>query len=133
MPFIRRKRGQVLIVHNHRTSSGKVRQEVLGSFASAVELDSTLNGPNWAAWCNDLLWRHPQFSWAWDDIEKELRLALGEWLSSPSGQSVRSEQHITRLCAELSSSLSALSPALPANVCPGGWSTSCVASRPAGT
>jgi len=115
MPFIRRKRGQVLIVHNHRTADGRVRQEVLGSFASAVELEATLNGPTWAAWCSGLAWRHPQLAWAWDDIQKELRLALEEWSSSPSGQSVRSEQHITRLCNELSSSLSALSPALLAD------------------
>ncbi len=115
MPFIRRKRGQVLIVHNRRTTSGKVRQEALASFASPVELEATLDGPTWESWCRDLAWRHPRLSWKWAEIEEKLRAALEEWMSSPSGQSVRSEQHIQRLCKELTSSLTALSPALPAD------------------
>lgn len=113
MPFIRRKRGQVLVVHSRRAPSGKVQQQELASFTSPEDLRAVLEGEAWEPWCRALSWRHPELSWDWAKIEAKLRDALVAWEATPSGKAIRSQQRIARLCGELSSSVAALSSAVP--------------------
>lgn len=108
MPFVRRKRGQVLLVHNHR-EEGKVRQVALHAFTSPSELSATLEEGAWEAWRRTLAWRHPDLKWPWDRIRERLVDALEEWEASPAGQAVRQDARTAAIAAELREDLAARS------------------------
>lgn len=51
MSFVRRKRGQVLLVHNERVpGAARVRQRELHRFTSPSEIEQVLAPAEWAKW-----------------------------------------------------------------------------------
>ena len=67
MPFVRRKGGQVLVVHSARRE-GRVRQEVLARFASPEALSTVLHA--WGAWTDAMQWRHEGLSWDFEALRE---------------------------------------------------------------
>ncbi len=104
MAFVRRKRGQVQLVHNRR-EDGKVRQDVLFSFTSPGQLAATLEPGAWGAWRRTLAWRHPDLRWSWDRIRDRLDQALAAWRESPDGAAVRDAERTAALVADLRQAL----------------------------
>jgi tetratricopeptide (TPR) repeat protein len=116
MPFVRRKRGQVLVVHNRRSEEGKVQQLVLHTFASPDELRSTLARGAWAQWRETMAWNHPEYRWDWKRLRGRLGEQLESWEPKPSGAVKRRGRKLVRMAGELNDSLSLLSPARAADV-----------------
>ncbi len=108
MAFVRRKRGQVQLVHSRR-ESGRVRQDLLYSFASPAELAATLEPGAWSAWKRTLAWKHPDTRWRWDRIRERLGEALVAWRESPEGAAVRDAERTAALVADLRRALASRS------------------------
>lgn len=113
MPFVRRKRGQVLVVHNHR-DDGKIRQEILHRFAAPAELEAAL-GADFEQWQRLMTWRHPGLRWSWKRTREALDRALAEWSAEPASASQRRDDKLTREARGLLGDLEALTRARPAD------------------
>lgn len=116
MPFVRRKRGQVLVVHNRRVGGGS-EQVVLHAFASPAELRRVLQRVAWTTWQEDMAWRHAQYAWRWTELRGRLEAELAEWEreDQPGGALHRRAEVIRRLAVELGESLAPIAPASPAD------------------
>lgn len=112
MSFVRRKRGQVLLVHNERDAgSARVRQRALHRFASASELEAVLTPAGWARWTRALAWRENGLEFDWPAIRERLTEELAAWSAAPSGAKHRRNQKLERLVSELVVELASLSVA----------------------
>jgi tetratricopeptide (TPR) repeat protein len=110
MSFIRRKRGQVLLVHNERVlGSSRVRQRELHRFASPSELVEVLAPAGWTRWTRAIAWREHQIEFDWPAIRARLNEELAAWSAAPSGAKHRRNQKIERLASELVIELAPLS------------------------
>lgn len=110
MSFVRRKRGQVLLVHNERVAgSSRVRQRELHRFASPSELKNTLTPQGWARWTRAVAWRENELEFDWPAIRERLSEELEKWTTAPSGAKHRRNQKIERLASELANELAPLS------------------------
>ena len=116
MSFVRRKRGQVLLVHNERDrGSGRVRQRELHRFASPAELEAVLTPAGWARWTRTIAWREQELEFDWPALRERLVQELEAWSEAPSGAKPRRNQKIERLASELVVELAPLSVAKPAD------------------
>lgn len=116
MPFVRRKRGQVLLVHNERIEgSSRVRQRELHRFASPAELRAVLPHGEWAKWTRSVEWREDAIEFHWPPIRERLQVELDAWDAAPSGATHRRDGKIERLAAELVVELAPLSLAQAAD------------------
>ena len=113
MPFIRRKRGQVLLVHTQRSPEGRVVQETLFAFPAPAELQAVLQQDRWLSWRGQLARRHPDLRWNWPRIRQRLAEELARWSSQPSGGAKRRLDRIKRLAGELERALAEVSRAAP--------------------
>jgi tetratricopeptide (TPR) repeat protein len=112
MSFVRRKRGQVLLVHNERDpASARVRQRELHRFTSPAELEEVLAPAGWAQWTRALAWRENELEFDWPAIRGRLSEELKAWSEAPSGAKHRRNQKIERLASELVAELAPLSVA----------------------
>jgi len=112
MSFLRRKRGQVLLVHNERDAgSARVRQRELHRFASPSELEEVLTPAGWARWARAIAWRENELEFDWPAIRERLTEELKAWSAAPSGAKHRRNQKIERLASELVVELALLSVA----------------------
>lgn len=110
MSFVRRKRGQVLLVHNERvTGSSRVRQRVLHRFASPSELEDVLTPAGWTRWVRTLAWTETEIEFDWPAIRVRLGEELKTWHAAPNGAKHRRNQKIERLASELVVELAPLS------------------------
>jgi tetratricopeptide (TPR) repeat protein len=110
MSFVRRKRGQVLLVHNERvTGSSRVRQRELHRFASPSELEDALTPAGWTRWVRTLEWTENEIEFDWPAIRARLGEELKNWSAAPSGAKHRRNQKIERLASELVVELAPLS------------------------
>ena len=112
MPFVRKKRGQVIVAHNNRTPEGKVRQEILYAFGSPAELEEVLT-KSWSDFRKSMEWRHGQYRWRWEWLRSNLEECCKSWVEEPTGAAVRRESKIVRLAEQLTTTLSDLTPARP--------------------
>ena len=115
MPFVRRKAGQVLVVHNRRGEDSSVQQDILHRFASPAELRAVVEGGGFAEWRASMTWRYPDLRWSFDVLRARLAIELAQWDEAPSGSVVRRGKKISKLAEELSEALSHVSPARPAD------------------
>lgn len=113
MPFVRRKRGQVLVVHNHR-DDGRIRQEILHRFSAPAELEAAL-GADFEQWQRLMSWRHPELRWNWNRTREALDRALAEWSAEPGSASQRRDDKLSREARGLLGDLEALTRARPAD------------------
>ncbi len=67
--FVRRKRGQVAVVHSRRVG-GRVRQQVIATFASAAELEETLG--QFDIWQAQVAREYPDVEADWDQVRADL-------------------------------------------------------------
>lgn len=112
MSFVRRKRGQVLLVHNERdAASARVRQRELHQFTSPAELEDVLAPAGWTRWTRALAWRENELEFDWPAIRERLSEELKAWNEAPSGSKHRRNQKIERLASELVAELAPLSVA----------------------
>jgi len=112
MSFVRRKRGQVLLVHNERDAgSARVRQRELHRFASPSELEDVLTPAGWTRWTRAIAWRETEIELDWPRIRERLVEELKAWSAAPSGAKHRRNQKIERLASELVVELAPLSVA----------------------
>ena len=110
MSFIRRKRGQVLLVHNERVAgTSRVRQRELHRFDSPAELEDVLTPLGFTRWTCAVGWREEGISFDWDAIRERLKEELQAWNEMPSGAKHRRNQKIERLASELVTELAPLS------------------------
>lgn len=110
MPFVRRKRGQVLLVHNERVAgSSSVRQREIQRFTSPSELAGVLAPGEWARWTRAIAWREDGIDFEWPALRERLREELDAWSAEPSGAKHRRDLKIERLAAELVVELAPLS------------------------
>lgn len=110
MSFIRRKRGQVLLVHNQRVAgSSRVQQRELHRFVSLSELEDVLTPAGWRRWTRAMAWRENGLEFDWPAIRARLREELKEWKAAPSGAKHRRNQKLERLTSELVVELASLS------------------------
>jgi tetratricopeptide (TPR) repeat protein len=115
MPFVRRKRGQVLVVHNRRSPDGKVQQEVLHSFAAPEELTAVLAKDGWSRWKEAMAWQHPDHDWDWPRLKRRLAELRDSWGGRPTGAVARRENRVQQLATDLDSRLRRLTGAGPAD------------------
>ena len=115
MPFVRRKRGQVLVVHNRRSPDGKVQQEVLHSFAAPEELAAVLARDGWARWKQSMAWQHPDCKWDWPRLKRRLAEHRDSWGAGPIGTVARRENRVQQLATDLDTRLRRLTGAGPAD------------------
>lgn len=117
MSFVRRKRGQVLLVHNERApGSTRVRQRELHRFTSPAELEEALAPAAWKTWTQSVAWRESEVDFDWPSIRERLRAELTTWVSAPAGATHRRNQKLERLASELVVELAPLSLAKAADV-----------------
>jgi len=110
MSFVRRKRGQVLLVHNERVAdSARVRQRELHRFSSPAELADVLTKAGWTRWTRAVAWRDNELEFDWPAIRERLSEELEVWKAAPSGAKHRRDQRIERLASELVGELAPLS------------------------
>jgi tetratricopeptide (TPR) repeat protein len=110
MSFVRRKRGQVLLVHNERVpGSARARQRELHRFGSPSEIEQVLASSEWARWTRGISWRERNIEFDWPSIRERLREELRTWASEPAGATHRRDQKIERLTSELVGELAPLS------------------------
>jgi tetratricopeptide (TPR) repeat protein len=110
MSFVRRKRGQVLLVHNERvTGSSRVRQREIHRFTSPSELEDVLTQAGWTRWTRALAWRESEIEFDWPALRERLSEELKTWGAAPSGAKHRRNQKIERLASELVVELAPLS------------------------
>jgi tetratricopeptide (TPR) repeat protein len=116
MSFVRRKRGQVLLVHNERVpGSARVRQRELHRFTSPSEIEQVLAPAEWAKWTKAISWRERDLEFDWPSVRERLRAELATWTAEPAGATHRRNKKIERLASELVVELAPLSPAKPAD------------------
>lgn len=112
MSFVRRKRGQVLLVHNEREAgSARVRQRELHRFTAPSELEAVLTSAGWTRWTRAIAWRENGLEFDWPAIRERLTEELKAWSAAPSGAKHRRNQKIERLASELVVELAPLSVA----------------------
>jgi len=112
MSFVRRKRGQVLLVHNERVAgSARIRQRELHRFASPTELEVGLPPAGWSRGTRALEGRENECTFDWPAIRERLGEELKAWKAAPSGAKHRRNQKIERLASELVVELAPLSVA----------------------
>jgi len=117
MSFVRRKRGQVLLVHNERIAgSSRVRQRELHRFTSPSELEHVLTPTGWTRWTRALSWRENGIDFDWPAIRDRLSEELTTWSAAPSGAKHRRDRKIERLASELVVELAPLSLAKVSDV-----------------
>ena len=117
MSFVRRKRGQVLLVHNERVpGSPRVRQRVLHGFSSPSELEEVLSAAGWTRWAGGLAWREQAIEFDWSALRERLAGELAAWREAPSGAKHRRNLKIERLASELVVELAPLSLAKASDV-----------------
>lgn len=110
MSFVRRKRGQVLLVHNERVpGSTRVRQRELHRFSSPAELDQVLTTAEWSKWTRAMSWRERDIEFDWSSLRERLRAELVTWVAEPAGAKHRRNRKIERLASELVVELASLS------------------------
>jgi hypothetical protein len=110
MSFVRRKRGQVLLVHNERiTGTSRVRQREIHRFASPSELEDVLTSTGWTRWTRAVAWRENEIEFDWPAIRERLSEERKTWSAAPSGAKHRRNQKIERLASELVVELAPLS------------------------
>jgi len=115
--FVRRKRGQVLLVHNERIAgSSRVRQRELHRFTSPSELEHVLTPTGWTRWTRALSWRENGIDFDWPAIRARLNAELTTWSAAPSGAKHRRDRKIERLASELVVELAPLSLAKVSDV-----------------
>ena len=107
MPFIRRKRGRLLLVHSRR-EGGRVVQDELVSFDSADAVDEILKPAMWATWRHTLERRYPDLCWDWDSVRRDL---LSGAAALRSGGPSPTVQRLAGLAIDLAIALVGLSPA----------------------
>ncbi len=111
MSFVRRKRGQVLLVHSERVAgSTRVKQRELHRFTSPSELKEVLTQAGWRRWTRALAWREREVEFDWPAIRARLSEELATWSAAPSGAKHRRDQKLERLASELDAELARLSP-----------------------
>jgi len=116
MSFIRRKSGQVLLVHNEREpETGRVRQRELHRFGSVEELSAALTPAGWQQWTRTISWRERELSFDWPALRARLTAELTQWQASPAGSKHRRNGKIERLASELVADLATLSLAQAAD------------------
>lgn len=116
MSFVRRKRGQVMLVHNERVpGSTRVRQRELHRFTSPADLEQVLVPAAWKTWTQSLAWRETDVEFDWPALRERLRAELATWTAEPAGATHRRNQKIERLASELVGVLAPLSLAKPAD------------------
>lgn len=116
MSFVRRKRGQVLLVQNERVpGSSKVRQRELHRFTSPADLEQVLAPAAWKTWTESIAWRERELDFDWPALRERLRAELATWKAEPAGAAHRRNQKIERLASELVVELAPLSLAKPAD------------------
>lgn len=116
MSFVRRKRGQVLLVHNERVpGSARIRQRELHRFTSPSEIEQVLAHAEWAKWTKAISWRERDLEFDWPSVRERLRAELATWTAEPAGATHRRNKRIERLASELVVELAPLSPAKPAD------------------
>lgn len=113
MPFVRKKRGQVLVVHSRRDPGGRVVQQVLHRFESALDLHAALE--DWRTWSEMLAWAHSEVRFDFAALRTRLGDELRQWWAAPDGASERRRGRVLRLVSELGSHLAGLSLATPAD------------------
>ena len=114
MAFVRRKRGQVLLVHNARSpGEAGVRQRELFRFSSAAELAAALIPAAWRKWTSTVAWKEQDVKFDWEPIREKLASELRQWNGAPSGARHRHGEKVDRLTKELTSELATLSLAGP--------------------
>lgn len=115
MPFVRRKRGQVLVVHNRRVAGGGSEQVVLHAFAAPEELRDVVKGDRWETWRAELEWQHPDHTWRWVDLRARLTAELAAWdrAEAPGGALRRRIEVLRRQADQLATDLRVVSPARP--------------------
>lgn len=117
MSFIRRKRGQVLLVHNERVAgTARIRQRELHRFSSRAELEDALTPLGWTRWTRSIAWRESEIDFDWSSIRERLTEELAAWSAAPSGAKHRRDQKIERLASELALELAPLSLAKASDV-----------------
>jgi tetratricopeptide (TPR) repeat protein len=109
MPFVRRKRGRLLLVHSRR-EGGKVVQDELVAFDSADEVEGILSPAMWATWRHTLERRYPELRWDWDGVRRDL---LSGAAALRSGGPSPTVQRVAGLALDLATELVGLSPAKP--------------------
>ncbi len=110
MSFVRRKRGQVLLVHNERVpGTARIRQRELHRFTSLSELEEGLEPAGWTRWTSALAWRETAIEFDWAAIHERLAAEFKAWGAAPSGAKHRRNQKIERLASELVAELAPLS------------------------
>lgn len=109
MPFVRRKRGQVLVVHNVR-EDGKVKQQTLHQFLAPAELEAVLT-EEFETWKRAMAWRYPDYRFNWSRLKGRLEEALAEWEAEPTGANQRRDNKVRREAAGLLVGLEGLSAA----------------------
>jgi tetratricopeptide (TPR) repeat protein len=116
MSFVRRKRGQVLLVHNERDpGSARVRQRELHRFTSPAELEEVLSQAGWTRWTRSIAWRERTLEFDWRAIRARLSEELETWSTAPGGAKHRRNRKIERLASELVVELAPLSVAKAAD------------------
>lgn len=111
MPFVRKKRGQIQVVHSQRTAEGKVVQHVLCRFDSPAELAAVLVPAAWRTWAETMAWSHPEHDWAFDELRERFGLELRRWSADPDGGAKRRKSRVLRLLDELKLALEGLASA----------------------
>lgn len=105
MPFVRRKRGQVLIVHNRRPAGKKPQQMVLHSFTTSEELAAVLGREEWSCFKDSMERKHPDYRWDWPRLKRRLAEFLDEWGSGPKGAVARRGHRVLQLATDLDARL----------------------------
>ena len=100
MPFVRKKKGQVLIVHSRRGGEGRVRQEIIHRFQSQEELRFVSDDDLWERFTASMEWRHPKIGWDWNRVRESLEAEHSAWAGEPSGSVYQSAAEPTTYMTE---------------------------------
>lgn len=112
MPFVRRKGGQILVVHSARRED-KVHQDVLARFASPEALRTILDG--WSEWTEAMAWRHEHLAWDFVALRDRLTAEVQAWSAEPRGAKRRRRRKLARTLTAVRDDLAALSTADPSD------------------
>jgi hypothetical protein len=83
--FVRRKRGQVLLVHHERVlGSARVRQRELHWFTSPSEIEQVVTPAAWGKWAKAISWRERDLEVDRPSIRERLRAELARWTAEPA-------------------------------------------------
>jgi len=115
MPFVRKKKGQVLIVHSRRGGEGRVRQEIIHRFQSQEELRFVSDDDLWERFTASMEWRHPKIGWDWNRIRESLEAEHSAWAGEPSGSVYRRNSKVSMMIEELGVALARVTLAKPSD------------------